>query len=517
MHRPTDVRMSRFAHGHSPHRPTRSWTLWLAAPGIAALVAEPALWLWRSWLDPAYQSDGMLVAGVVAALLAVSLASGYALPDPCDRRLAFWALGVTALVRLGGRLLAVSTIGALALVVDVWAASVLLRVERRPFSLRPLGVALLFAFALPVEHLAQRILGHPMQLAAATASEWVLWPFFPELAREGVLLVHPDVALAVDLPCSGARGLVLLATLALALFARRRPGLLGGCLGAAAVVLGAFTANALRIIALFVGGAYDVPVIEEPWHSLVGAGVLAIGAIPLLVLGMRSPARRPTRAPLGPGTGIYAGSPIGARARRPLPWGLAVAIGCGGLAIAHAPQRPLDVSKHVEPVPLPTSLGRFDGLDVPLLEHEAGYYTRWGGFAQKRIYDDRAGDPVTALLVRTRSPLRHLHGPDTCLAGAGHRVTRVGVVPRATPAVLYRSVAPDGRVWRVEASFVSDRGEAATSVSEVVWRWLEEPDTTWSLIERITPWTACEANPERCLEFEGALLASLDLPVEKRR
>ena len=65
------------------------------------------------------------------------------------------------------------------------------------------------------------------------------------------------------------------------------------------------------------------------------------------------------------------------------------------------------------------------------------------------------------------------------------------------------------RSWRF-----GDTGEAATSVSEVVWRWTFEPDSTWSLIERITPWTTCEASPERCREFEGALLASLDLPME---
>ena len=64
---------------------------------------------------------------------------------------------------------------------------------------------------------------------------------------------------------------------------------------------------------------------------------------------------------------------------------------------------------------------------------------------------------------------------------------------------------------------MNDRGEAATSVSEVVWRWTSDPEATWSLIERITPWTTCEASPQRCREFEGALLASLDLPMETTR
>jgi len=511
MHRSSRIHMSRFARSPLAPRAERPWALWLAAPGIVALVVEPALWLWRSWHDPSYQSDGMIVASIAAALLVASWASGSAPPDPRDRRRALWALGITAAVRLAGRVLAVNTIGALALVVDVWALSVLLGVRRRPFALQPLGLALFFALALPVEHLAQRILGHPLQLAAATASEWTLAPFFPGLAREGVLLLHPAVELAVDLPCSGARGLVLLTAIALGLWTCRAPGFRGTCLGIAAVVAGAFAANTLRIIALFVGGAYDVPVIEEPWHSLVGAGVLALGATPLLVIALRAPARRASRPPLSLGTQALA------RSSRAMPWPMAIVVSVVGLGVASAPERPVDVSKQLEPLHLPTTLGRFDGIDVPLREREALYYTQWGGFAQKRIYDDGQGPPMTALLVRTRSPLRHLHGPEACLTGAGHRVTRLGVVPRATPAVLYRSVAPDGRVYRIEASFVNDRGEAATSVSEVVWRWTSDPEATWSLIERITPWTTCEASPQRCREFEGALLASLDLPMETTR
>ncbi len=511
MPRSPRIRLSRFAGEPMGARP-RSFAFWLAGPGLAALVIEPAVWLGRSWLDPSYQSDGWIVAAITAALLLASFASGSAPPDRRDRRRALVALAATAGVRLIGRLLAVHTIGALALVVDVWAVAVLVGVRRRPFALQPVGLALFFALALPVEHLAQRLLGHPLQRAAATTSEWVLAPFFPELTREGVLLVHPDAMLAVDLPCSGARGLVLLTALALGLWTCRAPGVRGTIAGSAAVVLGAFAANTLRIIALFIGGVVHVPVIEEPWHSAMGALVLAIGAAPLLLIAMRAPARRPTRPPLSAGLG--SGAPSGHH--RSMPWPLALAVSLIGLGIAFAPERPLDVSGPVEPRRLPTTLGRFVGLEVPLREREAIYYTRFGGYAQKRIYDDGGGDAITALLVRTRSPLRHLHGPEACLTGAGHDVTRLGVVPGATPAVVYRSIDAQGRPWRIEASFVSDRGEVATSVSEVVWRWLEYPDAAWSLVERITPWSTCERTPGRCRELETALFASLDLPVERR-
>ena len=86
-----------------------------AALGLIALVAEPALWLARTWSDPAYQSDGLIVAVVTAGLLIASVVSGAAPPDPRDRRRAFIAIALTATIRLIGRVLAVNTVGALAL------------------------------------------------------------------------------------------------------------------------------------------------------------------------------------------------------------------------------------------------------------------------------------------------------------------------------------------------------------------------------------------------------------------
>ena len=478
----------------------------LVLPGIIALILDPMRWLWRTWHDPSYQSDGYLVAIVLSGLLTASVMSGPATFDTRASRRAWWLLGLTAAVRLSGRLLAVDTIGAVALVVDVAALSILLGVARRPFALHPGVLAGFSVLALPVEHLAQRILGHPMQFISASASELILLPLFPDLVREGVLLLHPDVELAIDLPCSGARGLVLLSAIALGFWTCRAPGLGRLASGAMAVVLGAFTANTTRIIGLFVGGVADIPIIEEPWHSLLGAAALGLGALPLLLIASHAPPRRPIRPPLKAQLGLQAGE------QGPIPWPLAVGLSALGIAIAAAPAHPIDVSPQVANLQLPMNLGGFVGSDIPLRALERRYYDAWGGFAQKRVYDDGRGLPHTALLVRTRSPLRHLHGPDRCLLGAGHAVTRLGVIPSATPAVVYRSVAPDGSAWRVEASFVSDTGQVATSVSEVVWRWLEDPETTWSLIERISVWSSCEVAPERCQDFERALFTSLDLP-----
>ncbi|MCA9558980.1 MAG: hypothetical protein KC583_10495, partial [Myxococcales bacterium] len=38
---------------------------------------------------------------------------------------------------------------------------------------------------------------------------------------------------------------------------------------------------------------------------------------------------------------------------------------------------------------------------------------------------------------------------------------------------------------------------------------------TWSLIQRTTPWTTCEAAPARCADFAAGLARALDLPTEE--
>jgi len=479
---------------------------WLAAPGVVALILEPALWLVGTWRDPSYASDGLWVALGVAAALAVSTASGPAPPDPTARRTAWRLLGVTAAIRLAGRLLAVHTLGALALVVDVAALALLLRTRGRPCALHPLPLAGVFAFALPLEHLLQRLLGHPLQWAAAASAETLLSPFAPGLQRTGVLLLHPEVELAVDLPCSGARGAVLLSGLALAIACRRHPGWRGGAAAVAAVAAGAWLANVTRIVALFAGARAGWPVALEPWHGLLGTAALALGALPLLAVASRWPARRPQRG---------SGWPPGRD--RSLPWPAAAAVSLLGLAVAHAPERPVDVASRGRAArQLPERSGTWVGEAIPPSDLERRYFARYGGSVQKRLYrDERRGARAvhTAMLVRTNAPLRHLHGPDRCLLGAGHRVTRLGVRPGAFPTVVYRSEAPDGRAWRVEASFVSDAGARAHDVSQALWHWLARPDDTWSLVERITPFALCERDPARCADFDGALFAALDAPA----
>ncbi len=475
--------------------------LLLAAPGMLALLLEPAAWLVRTWTDPSYASQGIWIALFCLALAGRSILSGSVASDPIDRRRALWLLVATALGRLAGRLLAVNVIGAMALVFDVWAAGLLLGLHRRRWAVHPMALAVLFGFSLPLEHMLQRLLGYPLRLSATVVAETLLSPFVDGLTRTGTLLVSDRVALSIDLPCSGARGLLLLAALAVGFAGRRRPAWWGVLLAPVTVLAGALVANTSRILILFAGARLELPLLAEPWHSGVGLVCLALGALPVLVVTGRWTPRAPP-----PGSSV--------RSRRRIkPW-LAAGFTLAALAVAFAPHRPIDVGEPIATSALPNGLGPWIGTPTPLSATESHYYATYGGHAEKRRYDGRDSSH-TALVVRTTAPLRHLHGPDRCLLGAGHEVTRLGVTPGAIPTVVWRSVAPDGRAWRVEASFVSSAGESAAGISEVVWRWLHRPSTTWVLMERITPFQTCEERPDRCRSFDAALFAALDLQTHQ--
>lgn len=492
----------------NPTDPPRAWLpLALLAPGLLALALEPAVWLLRTWTDPAWDSNGWLPALVCLGLVARSLASGPAAHAPRGPRLVLGLLALTALVRLSGRLLAVHALGALALAVDAAALALALGLARRPWPVRPLGLAGLFALSLPLEELLQRALGFPLRLASAAAAHGLLAPLSPGLERHGSLLVQDGLSLAVDLPCSGAQGLWLLLSLAAAVACRRHPGPAGWQLLPAAAVLGAFLANTLRIAGVFVGLRLGWPILQEPWHSALGLGCLLLGAWPLVGLARRLPVVPRPALPSGLPT-ARAGS---GRRTKLVAAGLFSAL---GLSVALAPARPLDISGPVAAPRLPHALGTEVGQDAPLSEVERRYFTRFGGQAVKRTYT-LPGGLHTLVAVRTASPLRHLHGPDRCLLGAGHRVERLGVrLQDGRPSEGWRSTAPDGRSFRVEAWYLGPDGQHAAGLSEVAWRWLTRGGGAWTLVERISPWSACEAAPGACLERDAAVLAALELEPE---
>lgn len=114
----------------------------------------------------------------------------------------------------------------------------------------------------------------------------------------------------------------------------------------------------------------------------------------------------------------------------------------------------------------------------------------------------------SALLIRTTSPLRHLHAPDECLRGLGFAVQYQGLHYQPLPTAVYLATAKNGSQWRVAVTFYSEQKHFTTNVAEVVWRWFQQPHSTWYALQRITPIQTPLASVQA---WDDALFAALDL------
>jgi len=194
-------------------------------------------------------------------------------------------------------------------------------------------------------------------------------------------------------------------------------------------------------------------------------------------------------------------------ARRPVaPLAGATVFLSAALAITTVPGHAIDVAKRDIPIILPDRIDGRLASPVALSAKERDYFIRYGGAAAKAAYGD-----ASVLAVRTSSPLRHLHAPDECLRGLGLDIDYLGMRHGPVPTAIYRAQASDGRAWRIEVSFVSDRGHAAANVAHVVWTWLQQPATVWTSIQRITPWEMPAGERQ---DFEHGVIAAFDLPTD---
>jgi hypothetical protein len=69
-------------------------------------------------------------------------------------------------------------------------------------------------------------------------------------------------------------------------------------------------------------------------------------------------------------------------------------------------------------------------------------------------------------------------------------------------------VAPDGARYRIDVSFVSDRGEVTANVATAVWRWLEGEARDWTAVQRISQVDIPRAQHAR---WTAAVVAALEL------
>ena len=485
-------------------------TLFAVALGILAL--EPIFWLVRTWRDPSYDSQGFLIFLVAAGLFAWSVTSKRLDRDASRGRRAIWLLIATAAIRLAGQVLAINTIGAIALVIDVYAIAMLCGLHARARAVSPGWLALCFAFSLPLERIVQRTIGYGLQNLSADGACVVLGTVFDDVICEGVRIIVAGVDVLVDLPCSGARASLLLLLLFCAASSVSRPSpgqALGGFAGTLAAAL---VANIVRICILAVGIAkpelyFGIDVMEQPWHDLVGLVTLLIGAGPIIAWARSIyRAHRPARATADPTR-----RPRQRKAPRlnPLmaaPIFPAIAFLALALVIVNLSPRPVDVVKRDISIDLPERLAGYRARPIALAAIEKSYFVQYGGAAAKAGYG-----PNNLLIVRTSAPLRHLHTPDDCLRGLGFDVDYLGVTYTPVPTAIYRARAKDGQAWLVHVSFVSDAGHITSNIAEAVWRWTQSPGSVWSAVQRITPIDTPETDR---LAWDRAVFASLDLPSE---
>ncbi|MEM7499366.1 MAG: exosortase T [Pseudomonadota bacterium] len=478
---------------------------------IAASVAaaEPLVWLVTTWTDPSYGSDGWAVALAVAVLAGRSALSPRraGLAPRHGRALALVA--ATLALRIAGEVMAIGVLGGLALALDVLALGLAAGLHERERAVSPFWLSTAFLFALPLERILQRILGYPMQSVSAEGACGLL-ALLPEsfagpLACEGLAITLGSARVLVDLPCSGARGVLLQGLLFALLCAHHRPGVRSVAVGGALALVAALLANSLRIAVIAVGEASGLPLLDEPLHGLTGLGAILLAALPVFVwasaLGHQQVLRRGTAKGLA-----VPGRPHGhdlAR-RQPGRRGLAAAallcLVAGGLSFL--PSRPLDAGASSN-IALPSRLAGHVAADWGLSAREAAYYERFGGGAASAQYG-----PMALTVVESSAPLRHLHAPEECLAGLGFEVRLLSTEREGLATAHYRATSPDGQVWHVAASFVAEDGTSVPGIGEAAWAWLTGTPQRWRMIRRITPWGLSAG--ERA-GLEAAARAALDL------
>lgn len=467
------------------------------ASAVMLLAIGPIIWLINTWLDPAFASHGFVYFAIVAVGAIWSLSSPrIAANDLRFDRIAIVLLALTALVRLAGQVLAIDTVGALALIIDVYALARLAGLDRRVRAVSPFWLSVAFGFALPLERIVQRSIGYLLQDVSAQGACGVLSALFGSVQCAGVRITVEGADVLVDLPCSGAQALIIFgfgfALAAMLARPRTMMAIFGGALALGAAVAG----NILRITLLASGVALGpervgFDVMAQPWHDIVGLVALAVAAPAVVIWARRV---RPASVKQHDSQATTDRSRHGVIASSIF---LIVAV-----AVVSAPRRPLDVVPGDVRVEAPARIGGLRATPLALTERERAYFEQYGGAAVKAAYG-----PYALMLARTTSPLRHLHAPDECLRGLGYRVTYLGMRFEPVPTAHYRAVAPDGRAYRVEVSFLSNRGHATASVSEAVWLWLADRSSVWTAVQRISPDNA--GSVERAA-FDSGVFAALD-------
>ncbi len=470
--------------------------LLLFAAASAVLALHPVIWLLRTWQDPSYDSDGYLFLLTGVGLAVWSITSGRPQTSKHHQGQPIALLLFSGLIRFFSQIMAINFLGGIALAIDAYAVLKVLKTDARPRAVSPFWLAALFLLSLPVERLLQRFAGLVLQDASAFGACRTLGLFFDDLQCAGTLLTLQGHEILVDLPCSGTSSLmIIIGTLVVfcAIY-RPRPATAIFWFGLSFALSVIF--NSLRITLLSLGVTYRAmlpfDVMSEPIHGIIGLFTLGLSLIPLFLwfhpkAWDRKPLWHFTVPPLPAGYGIVTG-------------GVTLAV---AFAIVMAPRTAWDVSATVQPPVLPTRLAGNEILNHALSPQEVGYFQTYGGVARKASYG-----AFGITVVKTTSPLRHLHSPEECLKGLGYKVRFLGTQHGVWPSSVYSAENANGR-WQVLVSFAADDGFVSANMSAVIWHWLKNPGIVWSSYQRITPLNFGESARQK---LDTALMTSLDVP-----
>ena len=475
------------------------WMALLFAAVAMFLVIDPAMWLVETWEDSGYDSAGGHFFAVAVGICVWSLTSP--VRDDADPPTVPWEwIGVAAVLRLAGHMLALSYLGALAIPIGVYSLARLAGLHLRRRAVSPCWLAVLVGLTLPVEYVVKRLVGYGLQHLAANGACSLLGVVYDDITCTGLDIALRGHELFIDLSCSGARTLLLYSIVFAGLAAVVRPGARQAAAGFGLALLAGITVNSLRIALLAAGLAHEpslgFDVMEHPWHMGVGLACLPVGLIPLVVWAgwvHRTPsAGDDTRSRRAPTTSC------GQRAAVIF---LSVAV---AIAVCFSPQFPLHTADGADAIDLPPHLA--DHSEQPRTPGPVArrYFERYGGGIAIADYG-----PHTLVVVETKTPLRHLHSPDQWLGDAGFTVERIGHTPGVIPAATYRVDGPDAPVRRLDVTYISDGGRVATGTAEAIWYWLSAPETTWRAYLRFHP---LETPPNRLAAVDRQIIRSFQVP-----
>ena len=460
---------------------SRHVTAGLLVAAAVVLAIKPLVWLFGTWYLPGYEGTGVVAALLVLALALVSGLSGRQVFAPLPPRgLAVLLLGVTSLIRLTAQWLDINVLGALLLVVDVYAIAHLAQLRYRKVSLSPFWLACLFAFALPIEPMVQRLVGFGLQHLSASVACTILAPWFSDLQCDGVRLVVSGKDILVDLPCSGAQLLSASAMMMALIHTLARPSWCTAVLNVMFWFVLSLLGNGLRIALLAVGIAYarELPFsVMDPWpHTIIGFLILAAVSGGLAVFALRNTRRRSYAA----STSVHQFLVHKSQPKGFIGLTLALGLFCFAALVGSIRPQPLDASPPLQTPVLPVVAADFFAEPQALSDQEESYFAQYGGGASKASFG-----PYGLLLVRTSSPLRHLHDPTVCWKGLGYQVS-LHSTDHVENAVIYQASRDEERYW-LKIRYRADDGRSANSVSEAVWHWMRQPDIPWTMVQQVIP------------------------------